>query len=101
MSLTKLSLGGNNFIIHAPLPPRRSLVSDIPAGDGNIGQLFYGVGSSDRSFNNRLLSYPNIFIDYGLKKIIKPSISDHLRTSDNKLSNLIKILGLSKVYISY
>jgi hypothetical protein len=26
------------------LLPRESLVSDIPAGDGNIEKLFYGVG---------------------------------------------------------
>jgi hypothetical protein len=42
MSLTKLSLGGNNDVIYKIFPPRESLVSDIPAGDGNIGNLFYG-----------------------------------------------------------
>jgi hypothetical protein len=26
-------------------PPRESLVSDIPAGDGNIEKLFYGICS--------------------------------------------------------
>jgi len=36
MSLTKLSLGGNNDVIHKLFLPRESLVSDIPAGDGNI-----------------------------------------------------------------
>jgi hypothetical protein len=40
MSLTKLSLGGNNDIIYKLFPPRESLVSDIPAGDGNIEKLF-------------------------------------------------------------
>ncbi len=43
MSLTKLSLGGNNLFIASLFPPRESLVSDIPAGDGNIEKLFYGV----------------------------------------------------------
>ncbi len=43
MSLTKLSLGGNNFYMTSLFPPRQSLVSDIPAGDGNIEKLFYGV----------------------------------------------------------
>ncbi len=40
MSLTKLSLGGNNFkfFLH-----RQSLVRDIPAGDGNVANLFYSV----------------------------------------------------------
>jgi hypothetical protein len=39
MSLTKLSLGG----IFNYIPPRESLVSDIPAGDGNVDNLFYSV----------------------------------------------------------
>jgi hypothetical protein len=40
MPHTKLSLGGNNDVIYKFFPPRESLVSDIPAGDGNIEQLF-------------------------------------------------------------
>jgi hypothetical protein len=40
ISLTKLSLGGNNDVIFKLFPPRESLVSDIPAGDGNIEKLF-------------------------------------------------------------
>jgi hypothetical protein len=40
MSLTKLSLGGNYDVIYKLFPPRESLVSDIPAGDGNIEKLF-------------------------------------------------------------
>jgi hypothetical protein len=40
MSLTKLSLGGNNDVINILFPPRESLVSDNPAGDGNIDKLF-------------------------------------------------------------
>jgi hypothetical protein len=43
MSLTKLSLGRNNDVIYKLFPPRESLVSDIPAGDGNIKKLFYSV----------------------------------------------------------
>jgi hypothetical protein len=39
MSLTKLSLDGSNLII----PGRGSFVSDIPAGDGKIINLFYSV----------------------------------------------------------
>jgi hypothetical protein len=54
MSLTKLFLEGNN-------PPRESLVSDIPAGDGNVAYLLYSV-DSDRAigvvtFNNGLLTH--------------------------------------------
>jgi hypothetical protein len=39
MSLTKLSLGGNNLYMTSLFPPKESLVSDIPAGDGNIEKL--------------------------------------------------------------
>ncbi len=40
MSLYILSLGGNNDVIYKLFPPRESLVSDIPVGDGNIKELF-------------------------------------------------------------
>ncbi len=40
MSLTKLSLGGNNDVIYKLFPPRESLVNYILAGDGNIEKLF-------------------------------------------------------------
>jgi hypothetical protein len=43
MSLTKLSLGGNNLYMTLLFPPKESLVSDILPGDGNIEKLFYGV----------------------------------------------------------
>jgi hypothetical protein len=37
---TKLSLGGNNDVITVLFLPRGSLVSDIPAGDGKLVNLF-------------------------------------------------------------
>jgi hypothetical protein len=40
---TKL-LGGNNDVTTELFLPRGSLVSDIPAGDGKLVNLFYGVG---------------------------------------------------------
>jgi hypothetical protein len=40
MSLTKLSLGGNNDLIYKLFPPGVGLVSDIPVGDRNIEKLF-------------------------------------------------------------
>ncbi len=40
MSLTKLSPGGNYDIIYKLFLPWENLVSDIPAGDGNIEKLF-------------------------------------------------------------
>jgi hypothetical protein len=43
MSLTEFFLGGYNLYMTSLFPPRESLVSDIPAGDGNIEKLFYGV----------------------------------------------------------
>ena len=41
MSLTKLSLAGNNDVIYKLFLPRESLVSDVPAEDGNIANLFF------------------------------------------------------------
>ncbi len=41
MSLTKLSLFGNNLIISGH---GETLVSDNPARDGKIANLFYSVG---------------------------------------------------------
>ncbi len=38
--ITKLSLGGNNDVITELFLPRGSLVSDIPAGDGKLVNLF-------------------------------------------------------------
>jgi hypothetical protein len=43
MSLIKLSHGGNNDVIYKLFPLRESLISDIPAGVGNIEQLFLMV----------------------------------------------------------
>jgi hypothetical protein len=40
MSLTKLSLGGNNDVIYKLFPLRESLVNVIPARDGNIEKPF-------------------------------------------------------------
>jgi hypothetical protein len=40
---TKLSLGGNNDVITEIFLPRGSLVSDIPAGDGKLVNLFFTV----------------------------------------------------------
>jgi hypothetical protein len=37
---TKLSLGGNNDVITELFLPRGSLVSDIPAGDGKLANIF-------------------------------------------------------------
>jgi hypothetical protein len=55
MSLTKLSLDGNYDVIYKLFLHRESLVSDIPAGDGNIEKLFLQCTyfpSSSRRFSN-------------------------------------------------
>jgi hypothetical protein len=51
MSLTKLSLGRNNLYMTSLFPPRESLGSDIPAGEGNIEKLFLRciVGNNKKS----------------------------------------------------
>jgi hypothetical protein len=43
MSLTKLSLGGNNDVIYELFLPRESLVSDILLGTGILKSFFYGA----------------------------------------------------------
>ncbi len=40
---TKLSHGGKKDVITEMFLPRGSLASDIPAGDGKLVNLFYGV----------------------------------------------------------
>jgi hypothetical protein len=65
MSRTKLSLGGNNLYKTSLFPPRESLVSEIPAGDGNIEKLFYGVelrGQFFRPILYQLISVRNFFV---------------------------------------
>jgi hypothetical protein len=49
MSLTKLSLGGNYDVIYLLSLPGKSLVSEIPAGGGNIEKLFYDVILLDKA----------------------------------------------------
>jgi hypothetical protein len=45
---TKLSLGGNNDVITELFLPRGSLVSDIPAGDGKLVNLFLRCSSRNK-----------------------------------------------------
>jgi hypothetical protein len=61
MSLTKLSIGGNNLYMKSLFPPRESLVSDIPAGDGNIEKLFYTV---------HWLAFEDDFIEASQEKLL-------------------------------
>jgi hypothetical protein len=56
MSLTKLSLGENNLYMTSFFAPRESLVSDIPAGDGNIGKLFYSVEHTEEEDSYLILA---------------------------------------------
>jgi hypothetical protein len=46
-----MSLTGNNLYMTSLFPPRESLVSDIPAGDGKSKSFFYGVRSIRVSLN--------------------------------------------------
>jgi hypothetical protein len=48
---TKLSLGGNNDVITELFLPRGSLVSDIPAGDGKLVNLFLRCRDTNSSKN--------------------------------------------------
>ncbi len=54
---TKLCLGGNNDVITELFLPRGSLVSDIPAGEGNSWTFFYGVVFSVSGWNWELKTW--------------------------------------------
>ncbi len=53
---TKLSLSGNNDVITELFLPRGSLVSDIPAGDGKLVNLFLrcSLDSDFGTFRNKM-----------------------------------------------
>jgi hypothetical protein len=61
---TKLSLGGNNDVITELFLPRGSLVSDIPAGDGKLVNLFLRCGyiGVERAIFRRLATSRNIVV---------------------------------------
>jgi hypothetical protein len=72
---TKLSLGGNNDVITELFLPRRSLVSDIPAGDGKLMNLFYGVARALRLFcmltaESHSVILPRTELYLGQKKVL-------------------------------
>ena len=56
---TKLSLGGNNDVITELFLPRGSLVSDIPAGDLKLRNLFLRCTHASRDPDTKSSSYPN------------------------------------------
>ncbi len=60
MSLTKLSLGGNNDVIYKLFPLRESLASEIPAGDGNIKKLFLQCILTERSMQDVMVERSQI-----------------------------------------
>ncbi len=76
ISLTKLSLGENYDVIYKLFPPRERLVSDIPAGDGNIEKLYYGVytvkKASDIPVPSRDVTYRTLPGWKGIIKLFPP-----------------------------
>jgi hypothetical protein len=77
LASTKLSLGGNNDVIYQLFPPRESLASDILAGDGNIEKLFYGVTSS-------LFSPPVYTFSYSRSPDVVMYVSNMLRVMNSE-----------------
>jgi hypothetical protein len=61
---TKLSLGGNNDVITELLLPRGSLVSDIPAGDGKLINLFLRCSEILQKKTRTLLTVLYYLIQY-------------------------------------
>jgi hypothetical protein len=80
MSLTKLSLGGNNDVIFKFFPSREILVCSIPAGNGNIEKVFFTVYAMKGPVRNVLVgqvelnlyfpakSRETFFADFGLEE---------------------------------
>jgi hypothetical protein len=54
---TKLSLGGNNDVITELFLPSGSLVSDIPAGDGKLVNLFLRCGQAASEISKLYFSH--------------------------------------------
>jgi len=58
---TKLSLDGNNDVITELFLPRGSLVSDIPAGDGKLVNLFLRCSHLVDEINIKMLIFKVIY----------------------------------------
>jgi hypothetical protein len=75
MSLTKLSLGGNHDVIYKLFLPRKSLVSDIPAGDRKKGEPYLQCSTplslTDKKENKIFLIYKEIQSGAFAKSYIK------------------------------
>jgi hypothetical protein len=50
------------------MTPRESLVSDIPAGDGNIEKFFYGVMKKEWSNRSTKTYLILAFFTFGMKR---------------------------------
>ncbi len=81
---TKLSLGGNNDVITELFLPRASLVSDIPAGDGKLVNLFLWCTKVPLGGNNDVTT--KLFLPRG-------SLVSDIPAGDGKLGNLFLRCG--------
>ncbi len=82
MSLTKLSLGGNNDVIYKLFPARKSLVSDIPAWDGKTANLFLQCESV------LLFQYEYCILVKNYEKMVKTGLT--------KYKKIVKYVGKLK-----
>ncbi len=87
MSLTKLSLGGNNDVMYKLFLPRESLASDIPAADGNIEKLFLRCTAIYLVF--RVKKHVNCLCNVGVATFVitNPTKISLLETIDQRVLN--------------
>jgi hypothetical protein len=90
-------MGGNNDVITELFLPRGSLVSDIPAGDGKLVNLFYGVEgctqpsplrAKNREYDKMSENVQNNFSwgDYAM--LLTQDDTNHKDSSDNCDENM-------------
>jgi hypothetical protein len=90
MSITKLFLGGNNDVIYKLFPPRESLESDIPAGDGNIEKLFlqcilHSTPAYSEVYSMLLVFYTEIDLSVGKERNLMEVFWNGTSNVDNYL----------------
>jgi hypothetical protein len=95
MSLTKLSQGVNYDVISKLFPPRGSLLSDIPARDGNIEKLFLQctpVAHRPAPAVSLHVAEPRVVVPSRLVPLPVPSNTVHLVTISGDIAQYAIVL---------
>ncbi len=103
----KLSLGGNNDVITKLFLPRGSLVSDIPAGDGILVNLFlWCLAQEQRNKHNCFVFLLQIVVFFFIKlPFLRPEYGAFfLWTVDHSIEIIeqgVVIISLMKIVLAY